>query len=160
MNTIVRHAGEGEKLWFYGGGVHTWKVTAGETQGMLGLFEDTLERGKTTPLHRHPESDEIIYVLEGELLIHAEGAPRTVGKGGVVFNPRGVPHAFLVTSERARILAIVSPASGMDAFYRKASIPEENGPVDFGKVGEAARETGATIILGPPPFATQRPDGG
>ena len=155
MKTIVRHDGEGEKLWFSGGGVHTWKVTAEETHGMLGIFEDTLERGKATPLHEHPESDEVVYVLEGEILIHAEGNPRTVGKGGVVFNPRGVPHAFVVTSERARILAIVTPAAQVQTFYRKASTPGESGPVDFGKVGAAAKETGATIILGPPPF--QRP---
>jgi quercetin dioxygenase-like cupin family protein len=153
MNTIVQNDGEGEKLWFSGGGVHTWKVTADQTQGRLGIFEDTLERGKTTPLHAHPESDEIVYVLEGEIMIHYEGNPRTVGKGGVVFNPRGVAHAFVVTSERARILSIVTPAERVETFYRKASVPGESGPVDFGKVGAAAKETGATIILGPPPFS-------
>jgi quercetin dioxygenase-like cupin family protein len=153
MKTIVRNEGEGEKLWFYGGGVHTWKVLAEETQGQIAIFEDTLERGKVTPLHTHPESDEIAYVLEGEILIHAEGNPRKVGKGGVVINPRGVPHAFVVLSERARILAIMTPAARTESFYRKASTPGESGPVEFGKVGEAAKETGATLILGPPPFA-------
>ena len=153
MKTIVIDGGEGEKLWFSGGGVHTWKVTAEQTQGMLGVFEDTLERGKMTPLHAHPASDEVVYVLEGEILVHADGNPRTVGKGGVVFNPRGVPHAFTVTSEQARILSIVTPADRAEAFYRKASTPGESGPIDFGKVGQAAKETGATVILGPPPFA-------
>jgi quercetin dioxygenase-like cupin family protein len=152
MKTIVREAGEGEKLWFYGGGVHTWKVTAEETHGSVGVFEDALERGKTTPLHTHPESDEIVYVLEGEILVHADGNPRTVGAGGVVINPRGVPHAFVVTSERARILSIMTPAARTESFYRKASTPGESGPIDFGQVGAAAKETGATIILGPPPF--------
>lgn len=153
MKTIVRDEGEGEKLWFYGGGVHTWKVTAEQTQGAVGMFEDTLERGKTTPLHQHPESDEIIYVLEGEILVHDNGSPRTVSAGGVVINPRGVPHAFVVTSERARILAIVTPASAVEPFYRHASTPGESGPVDFAKVGQAAKTTGATVIMGPPPFA-------
>jgi quercetin dioxygenase-like cupin family protein len=152
MKTIVRTDGEGERLWFYGGGVHTWKVTAEETHGALAILEDTLERGKTTPLHAHPGSDEVVYVLEGEILIHAEGNARTVGPGGVVINQRGVPHAFVVTSERARILAIMTPAAEAEAFYRKASTPGASGPVDFGKVGAAAKETGATVILGPPPF--------
>ena len=136
-----------------GGGVHSWKVTAEETQGVLGIFEDTLERGKTTPLHSHPDSDEIVYVLDGEILVYNEGNPCTIGKGGVVSTPRGVPHAFVVTSERARILSIVTPGAEAESFYRKASTPGESGAVDFGKVGAAAKETGATIILGPPPFA-------
>src|SRR5688572_18172819 len=38
MKTIVRDDGEGEQLWFHGGGIHTWKVTAEETHGMLGIF--------------------------------------------------------------------------------------------------------------------------
>jgi quercetin dioxygenase-like cupin family protein len=153
MNTIVRDGGEGEKLWFHGGGVHTWKVTAAETHGLLGVVEDVLERGKMTPLHAHPDSDEVVYVLEGEILVHTDGAPRTVSKGGVIFNPRGVPHAFAVTSERARILSMMTPAANVESFYRKASIPGESGPVDFAKVGAAAKETGATVLLGPPPFA-------
>jgi quercetin dioxygenase-like cupin family protein len=152
MNTIVRSDEEAEKLWFYGGGVHRWKVTAEETQGAFAIFEDTMERGKTTPLHAHPDSDEIVYVLEGEILVHAEGNPRKVGQGGVVVNPRGVPHAFVVTSERARTLSIITPATRTESFYRSASIPGESGPVDFGKVGEAAKATGATVIMGPPPF--------
>jgi quercetin dioxygenase-like cupin family protein len=152
MNTIVRDDGEGEKRWFYGGGVQTWKVTAEQTNGALSMFEDTFERGKTTPLHAHPESDEIVYVLEGEILIHNGGNPRTVGKGGVVFTPRGVPHAFVVTSASARILGIVTPGARIESFYRQASTPGESGPVDFGKVAAAAKETGLTNIMGPPPF--------
>lgn len=153
MKTVVRAAGEGEKLWFSGGGVHTWKVTAAETQGAVGMFEDVLERGKTTPLHVHPESDEIIYVLDGEILVHDGGTPRTVGRGAVVLNPRGVAHAFVVTSASARILSIMTPGAQVEAFYRKASAPGESGPVDFRTVAAAAKETGATVILGPSPFA-------
>jgi quercetin dioxygenase-like cupin family protein len=152
MKTIVRSEDETERLWFYGGGVHKWRVSAADTQGKVAILEDTLERGKLTPLHAHPESDEIVYVLEGEILVYADGNPRTVGAGGVVVNPRGVPHAFVVTSERARILAVITPGAETETFYRHASTPGESGPVDFGKVGEAAKATGATVILGPPPF--------
>ena len=73
MKTIIRDSGEGEQLWFYGGGLHTWKVRAEETNGEVSIFEDTLERGKTTPLHSHPEHDEILFVIEGEILAHADG---------------------------------------------------------------------------------------
>jgi quercetin dioxygenase-like cupin family protein len=158
--SIVRAEGEGEKLWFYGGGVHVWKATAGETDGSLSLFEDTLVRGKTTPLHQHPEHDEVVYVIEGELLVHRDGGNRRVGPGTTLVTPRGVPHAFLVVSETARLLCLNTPGVG-EQFYRRASVPMDasgkDGPVDFGKIAEAAKETGATVILGPPPFSR---DGG
>jgi quercetin dioxygenase-like cupin family protein len=99
---IVRAAGQGERLWFYGGGLHIWKATAAETGGAFLLFEDVMSRGKTTPLHTHPQVDETLYVLEGEILLHIDGEEQRVGSGGVALAPRGVPHAFLVTSETAR----------------------------------------------------------
>jgi quercetin dioxygenase-like cupin family protein len=155
MNTIVHSEEEIEWLWFHGGNAQKWRVTAGETNGVLAMAEVTLVRGDTTPLHTHPHSDEIVYVLEGEILVYNDGDPRQVGPGSVVITPRDVPHAFVVTSEGARILAISTPGMKTESFYRMASTPGESGPVDFAKVDEAARETGAALIMGPPPFASQ-----
>src|SRR3982751_2239962 len=101
---IFRAEGEGERLGFAGGGVHTWKATSAETGGAFLLFEDATTRGKMTPLHRHPEADETLYVLEGELLVHIGGEEHQIGPGGFTMAPRGVPHAFTVLSETARML--------------------------------------------------------
>jgi quercetin dioxygenase-like cupin family protein len=153
---IVRASGEGERLWFYGGGLHIWKATSAETGGAFLLFEDVMSRGKATPLHTHPEVDETLYVLEGEILLHIEGEEQRVGSGGVAMAPRGVAHAFLVTSETARILFLETPGSS-EAFYRGASEPataelEISAPVDFDRVRESAKRNGGIEILGPPPF--------
>jgi hypothetical protein len=48
---IIRVERDGEKRWFYGGGVHTWKATAQETGGAFLLFEVRMDQGKLTPLH-------------------------------------------------------------------------------------------------------------
>jgi len=152
--SIVRNAGEGERMWFLGGGIHTWKALAEETGNSMIVFEDELERGKVTPMHLHADVDEAMYVIEGEILLNVEGSERTVGAGGFTFAPRGCAHAFVVTSDRARVLAIQTPGSGQ-AFYRDASEPANEsgtGPVDFDRIREVAAETGATTILGPPPF--------
>src|SRR5262245_35051844 len=93
----------GESLWF-GGGLVTFKVTSAQSKGELCLIEHAASRGKRTPLHLHPDHDEIGYVLEGELLLHIDGVERAAGPGAVVWLPRGTPHAFLVTSELARSL--------------------------------------------------------
>jgi quercetin dioxygenase-like cupin family protein len=153
---IVRVEGEGEKLWFYGGGVHTWLATSSETAGTFLLFDDVMTRGKSTPLHTHPEVDETLYVLDGEILVHIDGRDQKLGPGGVAMVPRGVPHAFLVTSESARLLTLETPGSS-EAFYRGASEPltaslDASAPVDFDRVRASAARNGGIEILGPPPF--------
>jgi quercetin dioxygenase-like cupin family protein len=152
----VRADGEGEEAWFYGGGIHTWLATSAETGGRFLLFEALTTRGKVTPLHSHPEVDETLYVLEGEILLHIAGDEQPLGPRGVVVFPRGVPHAFMVVSEMARILCLETPGTS-EAFYRGASEPltanlEASAPIDFERVGASAAQNGGIEILGPPPF--------
>ena len=154
LETTVRPHGTGERRWFCGGGVHTWLARADETGGAYLLFEDALDAGKVTPLHRHPEADETFYMLEGEVRLHVDGVETLLGAGGIAIVPRDVPHAFLVTTPTARMLCLQTPGGG-EAFYLQASEPAGAGepPVpDFGRVRAAAAATGAIEILGPPPF--------
>jgi quercetin dioxygenase-like cupin family protein len=154
---IIRNASEGDKRWFYGGGTHTWKVTTEESNGAFFLFEDVMSEGKVTPLHCHPDADEMTYVLEGEILMRMGDREQRVAAGGVTMTPRGVPHAFRVISPIARMLALQSPGAGA-AFYWNASEPatsDADGPVDFAQLQEWATKTGAVEILGPPPFTAE-----
>jgi quercetin dioxygenase-like cupin family protein len=158
LDAVVRAEGEGEKLWFYGGGVHTWLATSAETGGAFLLFDDVMTRGKTTPLHTHPV-DETLYVLEGAILVHIDGREHSVGQGGVAMVPRGVPHAFMVTSASARLLTLETPGTS-EAFYRGASEPltpalEAAGPVDLDRIRASAGRNGGIEILAPPPFERQ-----
>jgi quercetin dioxygenase-like cupin family protein len=162
---FIRGQDQGERRWFFGGGVHVWKAKAEETGGAFLLFEDRMSGGKMTPLHTHPDSDETMFILEGEILMHVDGREQAVGQGGLVVAPRGVPHAFMVTSPHARMLCLHTPGC-CQAFYWDASVPMDpdaegaldpsgagySGEVDFGKVQESARRNGGIEILGPPPF--------
>ena len=150
LAATVRESGEGERRWFCGGGLMTWKVTAEEAGGAFLMFEDQLDVGKVTPLHQHPDADETFYLLEGEILLEIEGEQRKLHAGGVAVLPRGVPHAFKVTTA-TRMLCVQTPGSG-EAFYRLASESAPT-PVDFDRIRVAAMETGAIEILGPPPFS-------
>ncbi len=161
---VIRQAGEGERRWFAGGGLLTMKATSAETGGAFALFEDREVRGKPTPLHLHPDDDEVLYVLEGEILVHVHGAEHRVGAGGVFVAPRGVPHAFLVTSETARLLALLVPGTGWaEVHYRDLSEPASpdavpgSRPPDFAKIRAVAERSDCLEILGPPPFAAARP---
>jgi quercetin dioxygenase-like cupin family protein len=155
---VVRATEDGERRWFYGGGLHIWKATAKETDSAFLLFEDRMGPGKVTPLHIHPDSDETMVVLEGEILMHIDGAEHTVAAGGIAVVPRGVPHAFMVTgSDDVRLLCLHTPGC-CQAFYWDASEPASKaggafaGPVDMAKVQASAKANGGIEILGPPPF--------
>jgi quercetin dioxygenase-like cupin family protein len=113
-----------------------------------------MTEGKMTPVHTHPEADEVFYMLEGDIVVHIEGDERPIGPGGFAMVARGIPHAFLATSE-ARMLCVQTPGHGQ-AFFRHASDPASDdaidGPVDFGRVQTSAQQHGGVEILGPPPF--------
>lgn len=68
-------------------------VDSEDTGGAFSMVEAN-ECGKpVTNLHRHFEMDEAFYVIEGSLIVHADGKTHTLGPGSYFFVPRGVPHA-------------------------------------------------------------------
>jgi len=161
MNTlipIVRNSGEGDKQSFSGGGLHIWKLLAEQTDGAFFLFEDTMAKDKTTPLHLHPEAHEMTYVIDGEIEVEVDGNRTRVRSGGMSFVPKGVPHAFVVVSAEARLLTLQSPGAPGQAFYRGASDPAVDDAVDnvdFPRLQATAVQNPRGItLLGPPPFAT------
>ena len=153
--TVIAQPDEGVRRWFFGGGVHTWKVTAQQSGGSMLLFADDLVEGKRTPLHHHPESEETFILLEGEILLHVDGEQTVLRAGGISMVPRGVPHAFLVTSPTARMLALQTPGCCQDFYFgasQELADGEASGPVDFDEVMASAQRTGGMVTLGPPPF--------
>ena len=160
---IVHAPDEGEALLF-NNDLLTLKATGEQTDGAFLLVEELAGRGKLTPLHSHPAEEESFYLLDGEALFHLDGAERSLGAGSFVSVPAGVPHAYLVTSEVARMLCLITPGSGrMEAFVREAAVPTAQrslppaGPLDIERIAAAAERTGAVKILGPPPFGDPAP---
>jgi quercetin dioxygenase-like cupin family protein len=148
---------KGAELLDFGGGRVRILVTNEQSGGAFFLIEDTAPRGKTTPLHRHP-FDETFYVIEGELLLHVDGEEHTAGPGDAAVAHRGSAHAFIVTSESARWLGLVTPGELGERFFREGGDPVTDPdapipPLDIHKVKDAGERTGAMEVLGPPPFS-------
>ena len=163
---MVQQHDEAERRWFFGGGMHLWRVSAEDTNGAFWVMEDFVTKGKTTPLHSHPSAMEVVYVIDGELQLWIDGKESRLGAGGVAVVPAGVPHALLVTSDTCRLLAM-GTSSSTEQFFKAASEPgavsaADRGPawggeeparvVDFERVKAAAIATGGMTMLGPPPF--------
>jgi hypothetical protein len=96
-------------------------------------------------------------VHENLPLEHAQVAEHRLGRRGVALAPRGFPHAFMVTSETARVLALQTPGTGED-FYRDAGEParteeEASRPADWARLREVAERSEDIELHGPPPFA-------
>lgn len=153
----LAHQG-GEPLWF-NHDLLVFKATCAQTGGAFILLEQTSQRGKMTPLHRHPNEDETFIVQEGELIVHIDGSDHAGSPGSVISVPRGAPHAFLVTSDIFTGLILFTPGNeACEAWFRAASDPApahqlpEPGPPDIARLTAAAERHGVEM-LGPPPFA-------
>jgi glyoxylate utilization-related uncharacterized protein len=96
----------------------------------------------------------MLYVLEGTIVVNIDGTESHLSAGALSFVPRGVPHAFLVVSDGARLLTLQTPGAGQ-RFYLGASEPTagSTSTVDLARVQASARDNEGIELLGPPPFA-------
>jgi mannose-6-phosphate isomerase-like protein (cupin superfamily) len=114
--------GDGHGIWFLGS-LMTVKAGYDQSRGAFTLIEQLSPPGFAAPAHVHDEEEEAFYVLEGHLQVTCGDRTWTVGQGGFVFLPRGIPHAFSVTGDgSAKLLQITSPA-GFEAFAAEAGEP-------------------------------------
>jgi len=148
-------AGEGETLWF-AGAHQTIKHRGDWSDGKFSLVEVVVPRGRATPLHRDP-SDETFYVLEGEVLFHVDGDEHAASPGDTVSVPRGVPHAFVVTSDVAKFLVLNTPGTH-DKYFRDGGEPAthqdfEAAPAPDYERMEASNRKHGVEVLAAPPFA-------
>jgi quercetin dioxygenase-like cupin family protein len=147
---VIRRAGEGEKRWFFGGGVFTWKLSSANED--ISLIEVDMVEGKLTPVHTHPVS-ESMWVLDGQIQYRINDDEHQLGAGDFVMVPAAVPHAFIVKSATAKVLAIQQTCE-IESFYRGASEPLDGSAclVDFARIAQSAKENGGIEIVGDLPF--------
>jgi quercetin dioxygenase-like cupin family protein len=109
---------------------HDWGIFAAVSSPADGAerimtVDATFFPGKGHDFHRHPNQEEVIYVLEGELEQWVEGDQRMLRAGDAVVIPAAVVHAsFNVGEAPAKILAILSPCVG-DAGYEVEELASE-----------------------------------
>jgi quercetin dioxygenase-like cupin family protein len=129
---FAKDEGVTDLWWPYGPGVgrYTIKTTAEQTRGALIQMLVGESRGAATPLHVHHDADETFYVIDGELTVFVGEERIDARSGDFVLGPRGVPHAFVVTSDTAEVLITYGPAgqegpvgAGVVGFFREVATP-------------------------------------
>jgi mannose-6-phosphate isomerase-like protein (cupin superfamily) len=106
----------GERLEFWGTPIVV-RASADTTGGAFTLFEEETPVLDTSR-HVHRETDELYYVIDGQHVFVCGDQEFTVGPGGTVFLPHGVPHSHRrVVPLTGRLLCSTSPA-GFEGFFR------------------------------------------
>ena len=87
------------------------KLRGGETGDSIMMFEETIPAGTKSTFHLHHDSDEVAYVLSGEVTFKIGDEVTVGGPGTCAFMPRDVPHAWKSTgAETGRVLFLYTPA--------------------------------------------------
>lgn len=154
---FVRGSDEGEAYHALGA-LALVKATSEETNGSFSLVERRGDENRVvTPLHVHRSTDELWYVLDGEVELFLDGERRSAGPGDTAFAPRNVPHAFRIAADGTRVLLFVP--GGIETMFEavgtrvdEATVPAE-GPDDEELARLDAYVAASDVeLLGPPPF--------
>jgi quercetin dioxygenase-like cupin family protein len=141
------------RVWWYGGQVAV-RLTSAGTDGRVGMWIWDAHRGAAAPVHVHSREDEYFLVIEGRARLFVGGECFDAGSGDLVVLPRGVPHAYLITSETARLVGMASPG-GFESFFAELGTPVAEGepPAPAPEPALMARTAAAygVDVLGPPP---------
>ena len=124
------------------------------------MIEQRSNAGMMTPLHVHHGSDELFFVIDGQISVHVDGDTVEVGAGDLAFGPRGVPHAFRVDEDDSRYLIMLN--AGKESFFEAVgdaatdlTLPDPHPTEEQLERLDAVLETYELEILGPPPFDEQ-----
>jgi gentisate 1,2-dioxygenase len=87
------------------------------------------------PPYSHPNSEELVYALEGTLRYTVDGETRDLRPGDSMTTPRGCVHGFSNPhAVEARALVINTPDIGAAYFRKVGAIINEGGPPDKAKL--------------------------
>ena len=121
------------------------RASAEDTGGAFSLVEEVPPLADT-PLHVHARDDELFYVLDGEHVFQVGDEEYRVGPGGVVFAPRGIPHAQRrVVPGAGRLLVLTTPG-GLDGFFRELAAAHSAGTLGPDAYASASERHGITWL--------------
>jgi quercetin dioxygenase-like cupin family protein len=140
-----------QQLEWLDGGTLAILLDSAATDGQLMVGRFDVSEGEAPPYHQHTFEDEVFMLITGEALVWVDDEQHELKEGGIIFLPKGIPHAYRITSAKADLLMINTPG-GIEGMFRATghdrSTPRPPGfqvtpdPAVSAKYGN--------IIVGPP----------
>jgi quercetin dioxygenase-like cupin family protein len=151
-NGFVVPPGQGRVWEMAAGRSSALKLLGGETGESVMMFEETAPAGTQTTYHLHHDSDEVAYVLAGEITFKIGEEVTVGGPGTCAFMPRGLAHAWKNSgAETARVLFLYTPA-GAGGFFEESQRLRRSYESLASEEVRAAYRRHRWEIVGPPPF--------
>jgi len=118
-NITMKNNTEGEILGVAGGNYRII-ISGEETNGNYAVIEMLVPPGGGPLPHSHPGTQELFFLIEGELEFKTEAGKQIVSEGGFINIPfEGDIHCFKNTSDKlAKLLCTVIPA-GLENVFRE-----------------------------------------
>ncbi|MEY9929777.1 quercetin dioxygenase-like cupin family protein [Catenulispora sp. GP43] len=140
-----------QHLEWLDGGTLAMLLDGKATDGQLMIGRFDVAEGEAPPYHKHTREDEVFLLIKGTALVWCDDQEYELAEGGIVYLPRNIPHGYRVTSAKADLLMINTPA-GIEGMFRETgrdkTTPRPPGfqitpdPELAGKYGN--------VIIGPP----------
>jgi quercetin dioxygenase-like cupin family protein len=142
---------EQQQLEWLDGGTLALLLDGAATAGQLMVGRFDVSRGEASPYHLHTNEDEVFLLIKGTALVWVDDEEMELSEGGIVFLPKNIPHAYRITSEKADLLMINTPA-GIEGMFRETgrdmALPR---PPDFQVTPDPAVSARyGNVIVGPP----------
>jgi mannose-6-phosphate isomerase-like protein (cupin superfamily) len=142
-----------QQLEWLGGSTLALLLDADATDGQLTVGRFDVSEGEAPPMHLHTREDEVFMLIKGTALVWYGDQEMELSEGGIVYLPRNVPHGYRITSKKADLLMICTPA-GIEGMFRHAgrdrATPRPDGfEIRRERMAEAAEMFG-NVVVGPP----------
>jgi quercetin dioxygenase-like cupin family protein len=142
-----------QQLEWLDGGTLAILLDGKATNGQLMVGRFDVQEGEAPPYHKHTHEDEVFMLIEGTALVWCDDQEMELSEGGIVYLPKDVPHGYRITSKRADLLMINTPA-GIEGMFRfagrdKATARPDGFEISTARMAEASEKFG-NVILGPP----------
>src|SRR6266851_3757721 len=128
------------------------KLRGGETGNSIMMFEEIVPVGTKSTFHLHRDSDEVAYVLAGEITFMIGDEVTVGGPGTCAFMPRGVRHAWKSTgAETGKVLFLYTPARAGGLIEEQQRTGRKFGSMNEREAAELRQRYGWEL-LGPSPL--------